>query len=183
MSKQKNIEDADVVVDFRGGKDAAAKYRQRIKQLKAELDELKAEKGMVDMGFVSKGAAAEIERLQTDNQRLEGIIVRFKAGCKITGKGPVDKNCEMVQQLKAELDEARRNNYSGCVHTIATSVDREGCCVSCGEDLNYLAIMQIEKEELRQDLQEYGRHAAGCSAAFGDYSCTCGWDRVKESDE
>ncbi len=117
MSKQKNIEDADVVVDFRGGKDAAAKYLDRIKQ------------------------------------------------------------------LKAELDEARRNNYSGCVHTIATSVDREGCCVSCGEDLNYLAIMQIEKEELRQDLQAYGRHAAGCSAAFGDYKCKCGWDKVKESNK
>ncbi len=36
MSKQNNIEDADVVVDFRGGKDAAAKYRRRIKELQAE---------------------------------------------------------------------------------------------------------------------------------------------------
>ncbi len=37
MSKQNNIEDADVVVDFRGGKDVAAKYRKRIQQLQAEL--------------------------------------------------------------------------------------------------------------------------------------------------
>ena len=27
---------------------------------------------------------------------------------------------------------------SDCKHTIDTSVDYDGCCVSCGEDLNYL---------------------------------------------
>ena len=35
-------------------------------------------------------------------ERLEGIIVRFKAGCKITGKGPVDKDCEAVRLANEE---------------------------------------------------------------------------------
>lgn len=38
-------------------------------------------------------------------------------------------------------------------------------------------------KELRQDLRDYGRHAEGCSAAFGDYKCKCGWDKVKESNK
>ena len=38
-----HIEDADIVVDFRGGDDAAGMYRGRIAQLKAELATVKAE--------------------------------------------------------------------------------------------------------------------------------------------
>lgn len=30
-----------------------------------------------------------------------------------------------------------------CKHTIGTGVDEDGCCVSCGEDLNYIAV-QVE---------------------------------------
>lgn len=50
-----------------------------------------------------KASGIKIKQLQADKERLEGIIVRFKAGCKITGKGPIDANCEMVEQLQAKL--------------------------------------------------------------------------------
>ncbi len=49
------------------------------------------------------------ERCQADKERLEGIIVRFKAGCKITGRGQVDKNCEMVEQLQSQLAAEKEN--------------------------------------------------------------------------
>lgn len=39
-----------------------------------------------------------------------------------------------------------------------------------------------EIEQLKQDLIEYGRHAEGCSRAFGEkYRCRCGWLRVKQA--
>ncbi len=45
---------------------------------------------------------ADLATAKEKNKRLEGIIIRFKAGCKITGKGPVDKDCEMVCLLQQE---------------------------------------------------------------------------------
>ena len=48
---------------------------KQIKQLQAELIELQAEKGMVDMGFVSKGADAKTERLQAELDKLRWIPV------------------------------------------------------------------------------------------------------------
>lgn len=60
-------------------------------------------------------AAHAFDELLNKVESLEGIIVRFKAGCKITGKGPVDKNCEMVEQLQAELAKAREENKQRCI--------------------------------------------------------------------
>lgn len=46
----------------------------------------------------------EIAQLQTKIERLEGIIVRFKAGCKITNnKSTTD--CEMITQLQTQVQE------------------------------------------------------------------------------
>ncbi len=56
-----------------------------------------------------------------------------------------------IKQLQSDLDKARAGNYSGCVHTPENAVDREGCCTSCGEDLNYLALMQIELEKAKKE--------------------------------
>lgn len=49
-----------------------------------------------------KALLAQITAANKENKRLEGIIVRFKAGCKITGKGPVDKDCEAVRLANEE---------------------------------------------------------------------------------
>ncbi len=41
MSKEKHIEEAEIVVDLSGGRLAAQAYRKRIKQLQTELDKTK----------------------------------------------------------------------------------------------------------------------------------------------
>ncbi len=53
-----------------------------------------------------------------------------------------------------------------CIHSIGTSVDEDGCCTSCGEDLNYIAEqqeqinqLQAEKEKLLELVQAvYRKH-------------------------
>ncbi len=62
------------------------------------------------------------ERLQDKIEWLEGILARFKAGCKITGKGPVDQDCEMVVLLKSELD-AANHDYAELMKERADYVD------------------------------------------------------------
>lgn len=66
----------------------------------------------------------------------------------------------VMEELQSELDKAREDNYSGCVHTIGTAVDREGCCTSCGEDLNYLAMMQIKLDSVNHDYAELMKERA-----------------------
>ena len=34
-----------------------------------------------------------------------------------------------------------------CKHTIGTAVDEDGCCISCGADLNHIAIAETKKSE------------------------------------
>lgn len=59
-----------------------------------------------------------------------------------------------IVELQAELVTAQEEKHSGCVHTIATAVDTEGCCTSCGEDLNYLALMQMKLDSTNHDYTE-----------------------------
>lgn len=41
-------------------------------------------------------------------------------------------------------------------------------------------VLVAEVRRLRQLLAEYGRHAEGCNAQFGDrYRCRCGWREVE----
>lgn len=42
--------------------------------------------------------------------------------------------------------ECKADNEEGCRHRISTAVDREGCCISCGEDLNYITKGMTKKE-------------------------------------
>ena len=65
------------VADFEQRPEARNLYGVRavIEQLQPEPDQLKAEKGMVDMGFVSKGADAKTERLQAELDKLRWIPV------------------------------------------------------------------------------------------------------------
>jgi len=64
----------------------ARAYERKIEQLQAELDSLKAEKSMADMGFVSVGAGKEIDKLKTEItdkdqmiEALEGDVVLLQA--------------------------------------------------------------------------------------------------------
>lgn len=70
------------------------------------------------------------------------------------------KALRCIKQLQSQLDTARKGNYSGCVHTTGTAVDREGCCTSCGEDLNYLAMMQIKLDSANHDYDELVKERA-----------------------
>jgi len=36
---------------------------------------------------------------------------------------------------------------TGCKHTIGTSVDEDGCCSSCGEDINHITTLNATKLE------------------------------------
>lgn len=79
------------------------------------------------------------------------------SGYSVLVKSLETRRDELRDQLTTankEIERLRGDNHSGCVHTINTAVDREGCCVSCGEDLNYIAIQQLEIERLRRVIDE-----------------------------
>ena len=41
--------------------------------------------------------------------------------------------------------------------------------------------LEAENARLKENLIEYGRHAAGCSQEFAKkYRCRCGWDKVEQ---
>jgi len=46
----------------------------RVETLTDEVDNLKAEKGMADMGFVSEGAAKRIDELTAENKDLKAAL-------------------------------------------------------------------------------------------------------------
>ena len=51
-----------------------------------------------------------------------------------------------------------------CRHDINTPVDEEGCCVSCGQDVNFIAIneklraknkkLRVKNKKLKRELEE-----------------------------
>lgn len=56
----------------------------------------------------------------------------------------------------------------------------DGYCIPCIKAK--LTSLQAENKRLREDLIEYGRHAAGCSQEFAlKYRCRCGWDKVEKA--
>ena len=68
-----------------------------------------------------------------------------------------------------------------CTHDLIEremAVHSDGQCSICAN---------TERDKLRELLNEYGRHSAGCSAEYAKkYGCRCGWDRemqaLKEQD-
>lgn len=46
---------------------------------------------------------------------------------------------------------------------------------------NGLYCWKQKYEQAEANLREYGRHAEGCSGAFG-YRCRCGWDKVAKAE-
>ena len=60
------------------------------------------------------------------------------------GKGTEAR--EMVIDLMEQLKEPCKTG-SECEHTIGTGVDEDGCCSSCGEDLNHIAIAYEKNKE------------------------------------
>lgn len=53
---------------------------------------------------------------------------------------------DLRSALATAEEELAKGEYTKgeCGHTIGSSVDEDGCCVSCGEDLNYLAVIQTQ---------------------------------------
>lgn len=50
-----------------------------------------------------------------------------------------------------------RGENRECFHTIGTAVDEDGCCVSCGQDINFIAInaeLQFENARLKESVEE-----------------------------
>ncbi len=77
---------------------------------------------------------AELATAKEKNERLEGIIVRFKAGCKITGKGPVDKDCESLRLAKDENKRLREEleTCEECGKTTEIEGGHHQCwCTAC----------------------------------------------------
>ena len=73
------------------------------RKIKLALAEIERYKDVLATKFNAEMCEA-LKLLRAKNEQLEGIIVRFKATCKITGKGPVDKDCEALRLVKEEIE-------------------------------------------------------------------------------
>jgi uncharacterized small protein (DUF1192 family) len=63
-------------------------------------------------------------------------------------KDRVIKCLKEIDRLTAENKQLKDDMEIGCNHTIDSAVDEDGCCISCGEDLNYIAGQQAEIDRL-----------------------------------
>ena len=70
-------------------------------------------------------------KVYDQNAELKAEIARLKA--------------EIVE-LKSQIAEKDQEAETGCRHTIGTSVDEDGCCISCGADLNSIAMAAAERD-------------------------------------
>ncbi len=87
VSKEKHIEEAEIVVDLSGGRLAAQAYRKRIKQLQADLDKYKdalAAKFNAEMCEALKPLKAKLATAKTENERLRELREEL---CLIIGRG------------------------------------------------------------------------------------------------
>ena len=55
----------------------------------------------------------------------------------------IDRQAKEITQLSTEMARDVESQPDCGAHSIYSPVDREGCCVSCGEDLNPIAVMQL----------------------------------------
>ena len=79
------------------------------RKIKLALAEIEMYKDAMAIEFNAEMCEA-LKPLRAKNELLEGIIVRFKATCKITGKGPVDKDCEALRLANEKIEKWREHD-------------------------------------------------------------------------
>ncbi len=93
MSKEKHIEEAEIVVDLSGGHLAAQAYRKRIKQLQAELAaEKKRPDASVQLRRMLQRAEKKLDEKGSPRKQL--LIVRPHA---------IGKTAKLIKQLRPEV--------------------------------------------------------------------------------
>lgn len=113
------------------------------KKLQTENDNLKeletaAIDGCLRLRDELKAKDEEITRL---NERLEYADAQDQQSTK------------GILALEAENEQLKEDMETGCNHTIDSAVDEDGCCISCGEDLNFIAGQQEEIDRLTAELK------------------------------
>jgi len=65
----------------------------------------------------------------------------------------ITEACDIIDRLQAENKYLKEEVDSGChIHTLETPVDKDGCCVACGEDLNLIAGQAGQIEKLQSEI-------------------------------
>ena len=80
--------------------------------------------------------------------RIQSAIELLEVGIEV-GE---EEESKIMQEVIDVLSEP-----GGCRHTIGTAVDEDGCCVSCGQDINFIAIndkLQAEIKRLKRIIKE-----------------------------
>ena len=103
-----------------------------------------------------------------------------------------------VKTAKRELSKPWKEKEMSCKHTIGTAVDEDGCCVSCGADLNPIAMAEtpspihkwLKEDAVRYDLtteeiiqqlcEENEAYQAELADARKKPEPTVGTDRLRE---
>lgn len=152
-------------------------FQERIAKLESELAEEKFMRGIAETGM--REAQDKIDELGEALEISQAAATEEAAHADEVQAG-WQKAKKRIAELKAERDELRKSleKQKQTQHQDYQRVLGE---LKCTQNERY--IMQVQRDELREALRDYGDHEPGCyqrNAPNEIRGCTCHWNEIRE---